>query len=227
MHLHFHFVFVPPKLGFVWFIHQKHFNGKYFPLNRGWFGRNTLVMIFIFGCSSISIYPGEFIWRSLAIGVSGPTQGHLLETRYPAPGPSASSPLVHVGQDTFGGLVKEVIIVKEVACGDVWSVNFKSLFWAQVSVGEELIGLKLIGAIASSKLCKLFLLHTSLYLCNICLDVFVFPPSWICVIYSWKARPWQGSIYLLPNQEITTPDVSLKCLRQPDLLLSGEKYKRK
>ena len=69
-------------------------------------------------------------------------------------------------------------------------------------------------------------LHTILYLCNICLDVFVFPPSWICVIYSWKARPWQGSIYLLPNQEITTPDVSLKCLRQRDLLLSGEEYKR-
>ena len=31
---------------------------------------------------------------------------------------------------------------------------------------------------------------------------------------------------MLPNQEITTPDVSLKCLRQPELLLSGEKYKR-
>ena len=32
---------------------------------------------------------------------------------------------------------------------------------------------------------------------------------------------------LLLNQEITSPDVSLKCLHQGDILLSGEKYKRR
>ena len=63
------------------------------------------MMIFIFGwvvLQLVSNTPVSLSEGHLHFGVSGPTQGHLLETRYP--GPSASSPLVHVGQDTFGGL---------------------------------------------------------------------------------------------------------------------------
>ena len=70
--------------------------------------------------------------------------------------------------------------------------------------------------------CNIFIfayLNTILDLCNIFLDVFVFPPSWICVIYSWKARSWQGSIYLLPNQEITTPMSQRNVFTRPSCLL--------
>ena len=108
--------------------------------------------------------------------------------------------------------------------GFVWFIHQKQ-FYGKYVLSSELQNTGVMIFIFCWFALKSFL-HTILYLCNICLDVFVFPPSWICVIYSWKARPWQGSIYLLPNQEITTPDVSLKCLRQRDLLLFGDEYKR-